>query len=77
MEDRIVRCQEATQITGLKRNIRLNLEAKGLFPKRIRLTERMTGYSYNELIGWVSEKVSDESLRIEMKIADDGQARRA
>jgi predicted DNA-binding transcriptional regulator AlpA len=73
--DRIIRCQEVEYLTGLKRHIRLTLEARGEFPKRIRLSERLTGYSHREVVEWVNVTLTNENLRVDTEIGPDGYAR--
>lgn len=55
--DRILREDECRKITGLGRTLRHDLEARGEFPKRRKITERITGYSEREVLHWVNERL--------------------
>ena len=76
MPNRIIRSNEVEALTGLKRNIRYKLEANKQFPRAIRISERLQGYSLKEVQAWIDQKVEDDSLRIETIIDDAGNARR-
>lgn len=76
MPNRIIRSAEVEALTGLKRNIRYKLEANNQFPRAIRISERLQGYSLKEVQAWIDQKVEDDSLRIETIIDDAGNARR-
>jgi prophage regulatory protein len=54
--DRIVRDPEATEITGLSRSRRHELAAVGKFPKKVKLSERASGYRYSELMQWLESR---------------------
>lgn len=56
--DRLIRDKEVENLTGLKRNIRYQLEAAGEFPRRRKITERLTAYSYREVRRWVDQKLA-------------------
>jgi len=54
--DRLVKDKEAAKITGMCRNTRNSLETRGLFPARRRLSARISGYSYKELMKWLNDR---------------------
>ena len=54
--DRLVKDKEASTITGMCRRTRKAMEEKGTFPQRRRLSERISGYSYNELMLWLKDR---------------------
>ena len=68
MPDRILRPDEVEQKTGLRKAVRYKLEALGQFPRAIRISERLTGYSEAEVQAWIDKKISDENRRIETLI---------
>lgn len=57
-KDRLIRDPEVERLTGLKRGIRFQMEARGEFPKRRKITERLTGYSYLEVQAWVDKTIA-------------------
>jgi prophage regulatory protein len=54
--DRIVREQECASLTALSRTRRYELEQRGLFPKRIKLSERATGWRLSEIRAWIDAR---------------------
>ena len=73
--DRILRDDECQQLTGLKKQIRYKLESEGQFPLRRRITERLSGYSYNEVQSWIEDRLQNSPL-IEYETTPDGRVRR-
>lgn len=59
---RIIRDPETDRITSTSRTVRDRLAAKGLFPERIRISERAAGYYEDEVLEWVNTRprASDE-----------------
>jgi prophage regulatory protein len=53
---RILRRPEVEAITGLRRTRLDELERKGEFPKRVRISERATGWRSDELDAWVESR---------------------
>jgi prophage regulatory protein len=47
---RILREREVKHVTGLSRVTRWRLERRGLFPKKVRLTERCVGWQEGEIM---------------------------
>lgn len=59
--DRFVREAECKQITGLSRTRRWELEKAGLFPKRVKLSERAIAWRLTALMAWIEER-SNEAI---------------
>jgi predicted DNA-binding transcriptional regulator AlpA len=56
---RIIRDDEVQRLTGLKRGIRFQLEVEGKFPRRRKITERLTGYVLSEVSDWVNDTAAN------------------
>ena len=56
--DTFVRGDEVSRITGVKRSTRYELLKKGLFPKPIKLSERMVAWSLNEVQEWQASRIA-------------------
>lgn len=54
--DRIVREPECAEITGLSRTQRWELERRGEFPQKRKLSERASGWLLSELITWLDSR---------------------
>lgn len=54
--DRIVREPEATHMTGLGRTRRNELSLAGQFPRKVRLSDRASGYRLSELQAWIDSR---------------------
>ena len=54
--ERVVRDAEATLVTGLGRSQRAELTSAGLFPQKVALGERASGYLHSELLAWVAAR---------------------
>ena len=52
----IVRPIEADRICGISKSTRYRLESAGLFPRRVILSERASGYFSDELAGWLDQR---------------------
>jgi prophage regulatory protein len=53
---RILREREVKHVTGLSRVTRWRLERRGLFPKKVRLTERCIGWQEAEIMAWLRSR---------------------
>jgi prophage regulatory protein len=62
--DRVVRDDEAYKITGVKRSLRRELEKRGEFPRRRKITERIFGYSERELLEWANARLHGNNKQI-------------
>lgn len=51
---RILRRPDVEAITGLKRTRLDDLERRGEFPKRVRISDRATGWRSDEVEAWVA-----------------------
>lgn len=60
-QDRIVRDPESTTITGLSRSRRYELAKKGEFPRKVKLSDRASGYRYSELMTWLESRPRADS----------------
>jgi len=56
LTNRFVRENECKLITGLSRTRRWELERKGKFPKRIKLSERAVAWRLSDLMSWMEER---------------------
>jgi prophage regulatory protein len=56
MKDKFYRLADVMELTQLSRSTILRLENKGMFPKRIRLSERKIMWDINEFNAWMQEK---------------------
>ena len=54
--DRIVREPEATRISGLGRTRRHELAKEGKFPKKVKISDRASGYRLSELMAWLESR---------------------
>ncbi|MCL2918606.1 AlpA family phage regulatory protein [Shewanella litorisediminis] len=54
--DRIVKEQERRLITSVSRAEAFQLERKGLFPRRRRISNRSVGWLLSELLDWVKSR---------------------
>lgn len=52
----IIRSSEVSRICGLKKSARYQLEAQGLFPKRVILSKRASGYFADEIAAWLESR---------------------
>ncbi len=55
---RILRRPAVLEKTGLKISTQRNLEARGEFPKRIKLGERASGWLESEVDDWIASRVA-------------------
>jgi predicted DNA-binding transcriptional regulator AlpA len=53
---RILREREVKHVTGLSRVTRWRLERRGLFPKKVRLTEGCIGWQEAEIMAWLRSR---------------------
>jgi prophage regulatory protein len=53
---RILREREVKHVTGLSRVTRWRLERRGLFPQKVRLTERCVGWQEGEIMAWLKSR---------------------
>ena len=54
--DRILRLPEVRQVTGLGKTTIYDQENRGLFPKRLKLTERTCGWWQSEVLEWLKTR---------------------
>jgi len=54
--DRFIKERECLKITGLSRTTRWRLEKNGQFPKRYKISNRLTGYKYSEIMLWLESR---------------------
>jgi predicted DNA-binding transcriptional regulator AlpA len=54
--DRIVKEAERERITSISRSQAFQLERKGQFPKRVRLSSHSVGWRLSSLLDWVSSR---------------------
>jgi predicted DNA-binding transcriptional regulator AlpA len=57
MEDRILRKPKVRDITGLSSTQIDRMEYEDRFPRRRQISERITGWSYNEVQAWIHERL--------------------
>ncbi len=62
MSDRIVREREARELSGLSRSRRHELAKLGLFPQKVKLSERASGYKLSELMHWLDSRPRSNAL---------------
>lgn len=62
MTERILRPAEVDRVTGLSKSARYDMEARGLFPKRIKLSARSSGYLESEVEDWIQSRPRAESI---------------
>jgi prophage regulatory protein len=55
---RILRIPELLDKTGLKKSHQQQLEQRGEFPKRIKLSERASGWLESEVDEWIAKRVA-------------------
>ena len=58
MADRIIREAECQRVSGLGRTTRYELEIKGQFPKRRRLTGNSVGWIESEIQKWIEDRAA-------------------
>ena len=56
MSDRILREAECKAATGLGRTTRYELEQRGEFPRRVRLTGNRCGWRESEILAWIRSR---------------------
>lgn len=54
--DRVVREAEVRQITGLSRTRRFELMREGRFPRKIKLSDRASGWRLSEVESWLASR---------------------
>ncbi|ARD46603.1 AlpA family phage regulatory protein [Colwellia sp. PAMC 21821] len=54
--DRIVKEAEREKITAISRSQAFQLERKGQFPKRVKLSSHSVGWRLSSLLDWVSSR---------------------
>ena len=57
MEDRILRKPKVRDITGLSSTQIDRMEHEDRFPRRRHISERITGWSFNEVQAWIHERL--------------------
>jgi prophage regulatory protein len=58
MADKFLRSDEVTAVTGVPKSTRYDLINRELFPKPIKLSERMVAWSANEIADWMQQKIA-------------------
>jgi prophage regulatory protein len=58
MTDTFLRGDDVTRITGVPRSTRYELLKRGLFPKPIKLSERMVAWSAAEIADWQQQRIA-------------------
>ena len=53
---RILRRPEVERVTGLKKTRLDDLERKGAFPQRVRISDRATGWRSDEIDSWIAAR---------------------
>ena len=61
MEERILRKQKVREITGLSNTQIDRMEHEDRFPRRRQITERIVGWSFNEIQAWINTRLHGES----------------
>lgn len=56
---KLLRNNDVLSITGVSYPTILRLEAAGLFPRRIPITERTTGWASDEVQAWVDARIAN------------------
>ena len=59
---RIIRERDVKQVTGLSRTARWRLEGEGLFPVRLRIGKRATGWLEDEVQEWIASRQRVHSM---------------
>lgn len=54
--DRLIREKECAEITGLARTTRWELEQRGEFPRRVKISARASGWRLSQLQTWLESK---------------------
>lgn len=57
-EIRIIRLDEVTRVTGLKRSTIYLKIGQGLFPKQVNLGPRAAGWVQSEVQDWIAERIN-------------------
>ena len=57
MADQILRKKSVSELTGLSSTQIDRMEDEGQFPRRRKITERIVGWSYNEIQSWINERL--------------------
>jgi prophage regulatory protein len=64
---RFLRLPEVEQRIGLRHTQIHGLERKGLFPKRIKISQRASGWLEHEINAWIEQRVA--ASRVQLKAA--------
>ena len=64
MQDQIWRKKTVNGETGLSYTQIDRMEKAGLFPKRRLISERIVGWSANEVQAWINERLHGEKARL-------------
>ncbi|WP_440617463.1 helix-turn-helix transcriptional regulator [Cysteiniphilum sp. 6C5] len=67
MKDNILRLNELTKRCGLSRPTIYRLIKRGEFPKQIKLTNKSSGWSSEEIDNWISEKLGQRDNERQVK----------
>jgi prophage regulatory protein len=58
MTDTFLRCTAVVAVTGIPRSTLYELIKRGLFPRPIKLSERMAAWSSNEISDWQQRRIA-------------------
>jgi prophage regulatory protein len=61
MTDRFLRVPDLEAIVGVSERTVRRLEAKGLFPKRVQITQRTIGWRESAVMAWLEEREAREA----------------
>ena len=64
MTDTFLRAEEVTRMTGVPRSTRYELIERGLFPKPIKLSERMVAWSAAEIADWQASRIASRDRQL-------------
>ncbi|ADN74679.1 phage transcriptional regulator, AlpA [Ferrimonas balearica DSM 9799] len=64
--DRFIRIKEATQLTSLSNTRHFQMEKEGIFPQRIRVGHRCSGYRLSDVLAWLADPASYRAVRQEV-----------
>lgn len=67
---RILRAKEVDRLTGTHDSQRYRLEAAGLFPRRVKITDKAVGWVEGEIMAWIKGRMAlrDEAEAYEARL---------
>jgi len=57
--DRLIKCAEVSQITGIKKSLRYQLMQRGEFPQSVKITPRCVAWSEQQVLQWVHDRINE------------------